>query len=177
VKRRSRVNWTVVAIGAAIVVPLVAILYSGFGNDPHALPSMLEGRAAPTFSVKTLDGQDVGLQGLAGTPVVLNFWSTWCQPCKIEHPWLQESARAFPDVHFYGVLYGDEPAKAKVFLKRNGSAYPTLEDPGGRMAIEYGVAGVPESFFIDRQGVIRHKFSGPIPPDLLQSYIAELRAP
>ena len=173
----TRVNWMIVAIGAAIVLPLVAVLASGFNKDPHALPSMLEGRVAPPFALHTLEGAPVDLPSLAGTPVILNFWSTWCQPCRFEHPYLQESARAFPDVRFFGILYGDEAEKARRYLRQQGSAYPTLDDPGGRVAIEYGVAGVPETFFIDRHGKILHKFSGPLPPDVIRAYVAELRAP
>ncbi len=171
------VNWRILGPGLALVALLLAILASGFGNDPHALPSMLEGKPAPMFAQDTLTGQRVDLGKLKGTPVILNFWSTWCQPCRIEHPWLQENARAFPDVQFYGVLYGDTEANALRYLKAHDSAYPTIVDPEGRLAIEYGVAGVPETFFIDRQGQIRHKVSGPVSPDVLQRYIAELRAP
>lgn len=176
-KKPRGVNWMILGPGLAAIALLVALLASGFGTDPHALPSMLEGRQAPPFAGHTMQGEAVSLAGLAGTPVILNFWSTWCQPCRLEHPYLQDNARAFPDVRFYGVLYGDDPTKAKKFLQHNDSAYPTILDPSGRIAIEYGVAGVPETFFIDRRGKILHKFSGPLPPDILQGYIAELRAP
>jgi cytochrome c biogenesis protein CcmG, thiol:disulfide interchange protein DsbE len=177
VTRPRRVNWAILGPGIALVAILVAILASGFGNDPHAVPSMLEGRGAPQFTTQTLDDAKVDLASLRGSPVVLNFWSTWCQPCRLEHPYLQAAARAFPDVKFFGVLYSDDPAKARRYLQQNDSAYPILLDPGGRMAIDYGVTGVPETFFIDKEGRIRHKFNGPLPPDVLQTYITELRAP
>jgi cytochrome c biogenesis protein CcmG/thiol:disulfide interchange protein DsbE len=174
---KNQVNWKMLGVGLALVAGLVALFASGFGKDPRAIPSMLEGRPATLFAVEDLDGAPVSLEALRGTPVILNFWSTWCQPCKIEHPFLQDAARAFPDVKFYGVLYGDEPQKARRFLQQQGSAYPILVDPGGRMAIDYGVTGVPETFFIDRNGVIAAKFSGPVPPDELQRLIGVLRKP
>lgn len=175
--RKGKVKWPILLVGGGLVLALVLLLSSGFGKDPHAIPSMLEGRSAVSFSLVDLDGNPVSLEGLRGTPVILNFWSTWCQPCKIEHPYFQDAARAFPQVKFYGMLYGDEPEKAKRFLRQTHSAYPTLVDPGGRVAIDYGVTGVPETFFIDREGRIVKKVSGVVPPDLLQEMILRMTAP
>ena len=105
----SQVKWPILLVGGGFVAGLVSLLYSGFGKDPHAVPSMLEGRPAVAFDLVDLNGTRVTLQSLRGTPVILNFWSTWCQPCKIEHPYFQDAARAFPGVKFFGMLYGDEP--------------------------------------------------------------------
>lgn len=170
----SGVKWPILVAGVAVVVGLVVLLNSGFGKDPHAVPSMLEGRPAVAFDLEDLDGRPVSLAGLRGTPLILNFWSTWCQPCKIEHPYFQDAARAFPGVRFFGMLYGDEPEKARRFLQQSHAAYPTLFDPKDRVAIDYGVTGVPETFFIDRQGIIVKKVSGVVPPDLLQEMIERL---
>ncbi len=172
--RKGKVNWPILLVGGSVVLGLVLLLSSGFGKDPHAIPSMLEGRPAVDFALEDLDGNRVSLESLRGTPVILNFWSTWCQPCKIEHPYFQDAARAFPQVNFYGMLYGDEPEKARRFLKQSRSAYPTLFDPGNRIAIDYGVTGVPETFFIDREGKIAKKVSGIVPPDLLQEMIRRM---
>ena len=157
-----RVNVPILVGGLALAVALVALLASGFGRDPHALPSMLESHPAPPFALVDLDGKPWDLASLRGRPVVLNFWSTWCQPCKLEHPLLQEAARATPEVVWLGVLYGDEPEKARRFLASGGSTYPTLVDPEGRVAIDYGVTGVPETFFVDADGVILRKVTGPL---------------
>lgn len=160
------VNWKILAVGLGLTVPLVAILATGFGNEPQGVSNALNGEKAPVFQMTVLgtDGQMVDLADLRGKPVVLNFWSTWCQPCKIEHPHLVEAARTFEPqgVAFYGVLYADEPDNAARFLKREGHAFPVLYDPAQRVAIDYGVTGVPETFFISPDGQIVHKVSGPV---------------
>jgi cytochrome c biogenesis protein CcmG/thiol:disulfide interchange protein DsbE len=157
-------KWWILGLGVVLLAPLVWVLYSGFGKDPHAVPDAMTGQVAPAFTLQTLDGETVRLEELRGFPVVLNFWSTWCQPCRIEHPVLQKGAETYgpQGVVFLGVLYGDEPAKARPFLKRYGSVYPTLIDPDGLTAVDYGVAGVPETYFIDKQGSIVHKAAYPI---------------
>jgi cytochrome c biogenesis protein CcmG/thiol:disulfide interchange protein DsbE len=155
-------NWKVLAVGALIVAPLIWILASGFGHDPRAIPTTTIDTPAADFSLVSLDGEPVQLSKLRGKPVVLNFWSTWCGPCVHEHPLLQAAARANPDVVFLGVLYGDEPARARDYLKRAGSAYPTLVDESQRVVVDYGVAGVPETFFISAGGTIVHKVSGAV---------------
>jgi cytochrome c biogenesis protein CcmG/thiol:disulfide interchange protein DsbE len=160
------VNWKVLVGGLAATVPIVAILATGFGTDPRGVSNALEGRTAPVFSMTVLaeDGRKVDLADLRGKPVVLNFWSTWCQPCKIEHPHLVQAAKAYGPrgVEFYGVLFSDEPENAERFLKREGHAFPVLYDPAQRVAIDYGVTGVPETFFISPDGQIVRKVSGPV---------------
>lgn len=162
-------NWKILAAGALVVVPLVWVLAEGFGRDPRALPSVLEGTEAPGFSLTTLEGEVVSLDSLRGSPVVLNFWATWCVPCLQEHPVLLQGASRYKGrgVVFLGLLYGDEPEKATAYLEKHGAAYPTLLDPGQRTAIDYGVGGVPETFFLDREGRIVRKVSGPLSPDVL----------
>jgi len=157
-------NWKVLGAGVVVTVPLLAILASGFGLNPRVESNALEGQVAPNFELQTLEGDRVSLSELRGKPVVINFWATWCQPCLIEHQALIRSAQRFAPagVTFLGVLYNDEPAEAVQYLKRKGSAYPTLIDINGRTAIDYGVAGVPETFFIDAQGTIAYKATGPV---------------
>ena len=170
-------NWKVLFAGALIVVPLIVFLAMGFGQDPRALPVTMEGRPAPTFALKDMSsGEEIALADLRGGPVVLNFWSSWCVPCAQEHPWLvRTSADYIPrGVVFLGVLYGDEPAKGKGFLKRYGENYPTLVDDSDRTAIDYGVAGVPETFIIDGDGRIVKKFVGPVNPSEFLSVLEGL---
>jgi len=171
------VNWRVLGPGLLGIGLLVLVLAAPIlkGTDPHALPSVLEGRIAPNFSLKTLNGEPVDLASLKGRPVVLNFWATWCQPCALEHPNLLEGSRRNPEVTFLGVLYGDEPAKAKRYLARAGSAYPTLVDPGQRIAMDYGVGGVPETFFIDRDGQIVKKLAQPLSAMELEKWLEAIR--
>lgn len=172
--RRGANPW-VLGIGAAVVLPLLALFWVSFGNDPRALPSVLEGRPAPAFELSDLDGNPVSLAQLAGTPVVLNFWSTWCGPCKQEHPVLLQAARNNPDVKFFGVIYADDPEKAKRYLAAAGTSYPHLVDQTGHAAIAYGVAGVPETFFIDASGRIVHKQVGPVDGQLLAMLLGRMK--
>jgi cytochrome c biogenesis protein CcmG/thiol:disulfide interchange protein DsbE len=154
-------NWRLAAVVAVFVVPLIWILAMGFGHDPHAVPSVLENRPAPGFSLRSLDGKAVSLEGLRGKPVLINFWASWCEPCKAEHQSLQAAAQAFGDkVQFLGVVYQDSPENAEAYLRQRGNVFPQLLDPDTRIAIDYGVAGVPESFFVDKDGMIRRKFVG-----------------
>jgi cytochrome c biogenesis protein CcmG/thiol:disulfide interchange protein DsbE len=175
--RRRRVNPWVLGLGLGLVVPMLALFAASFGNDPHAVPSVLEGRAAPRFRLEDLEGRTWDLDELRGRPVVLNFWSTWCQPCRLEHGLLQEAARRWPEVQFLGVIYSDEPDRCARYLATAGTAYDHLVDPGGRTSIDYGVAGVPETFFLDRNGVIVHKQVGPVSPALLATLIPRLSEP
>jgi len=168
------VNKKVLYIGLALVVPMLVLFAASFGNDPRAVPSVLEGAEAPTFELTTLDGDSVSLGGLQGKPVVINFWSTWCLPCKQEHHVLLDGARRHKDVQFLGILYSDTPDKAVRYLATAGAAYPHLIDVNGRTAIDYGVAGVPETYFIDAAGRIVHKQVGPVNGPLLEALIARM---
>ncbi|MBN2798036.1 MAG: TlpA family protein disulfide reductase [Deltaproteobacteria bacterium] len=160
--------------GLVLIAALIAVLAAGFGHDPHALPSMLDGKPAPGFSLQSLQGETYTLSELKGRKVLLNFWSTWCQPCKIEQPMLDYyAAQQGPDgVVFLGVLYGDEPEPAKAFLRRKGGeAYPNLYDPTGRIIVDYGVGGVPETYFINEEGVVTQKFAGLLPAKDLEAFL------
>ena len=164
-------RWRIIFVGALLTAPLFLVLASGFGNNPNEVPFMLLEKPAPDFQLETLTGERISLRELAGKPVVLNFWSTWCQPCKIEHPVLMGAAEAYgpAGVQFVAVIYQDDVSKVRAFLNRSGSHWPTLQDPGGRTAIAYGVAGVPETFFIDKDGVIVRKVSGPVSQPVMVS--------
>lgn len=162
--------------GAIIVVPLLAFLTVGLGRDPKAVRTPMVGRAAPPFTLATIDGGDsLSLASLRGKPVVINFWATWCVPCYAEHAVLVDGAQKAGDVQFIGILYQDEAAKATRFLAEHGSAYPNVLDPGGATAIAYGVYGVPETFFIDAAGEIVAKHAGPIDSPELTRKIALAR--
>jgi cytochrome c biogenesis protein CcmG/thiol:disulfide interchange protein DsbE len=158
-------NLRVFVVGLVIITPLAYILLFNINRDPHMINSPLIGRTAPPFALKPVGGGDpISLDGLKGKPVVLNFWGTFCIPCVEEHPALQQIAQARRDVQFLGVMFDDQESNIEEFLKKHGSVYPTLADPGGQTAIAYGIFGVPETFFIDPTGRIVDKQVGPMGP-------------
>jgi len=170
------VNWKVMSIGIILSVPLLFVLAKSFNYDPKALPEELTGELAPLFTLQSLDGYQISLTDTRGGPVVINFWATWCVPCVQEHQQLLEAAKAYKskDVSFLGILYGDTAEKAIIFNGKHGSAYPTLIDEGQRTNIDYGVAGVPETYVLDKEGVIVKKFTGPVLKADLDAILKEL---
>lgn len=152
-------NWALLIVGGAAILGFLGLLAVGFGEDPEE--TVFSERPAPDVELEDLAGKVHKLSG-QDKPVVLNFWATWCVPCKAEHPVLLQNASLYPDVQFFGVLYGDNPAKAQAYLNSAGSTYPTLMDPSGATAAAYGVTGVPETFFIDAEQVIRFRHNGPV---------------
>ena len=173
-----KVRWPLLLVGLAVISAVTIVLANGFGKETKYLSDNLTLRPYRPFKTVDFDGNEVDLGAVlaSGRPVVLNFWSTWCGPCKLEHPYLQQYALRYPEVAFYGVLYQDDLPIAKRFLQREGSTYPTLQDPTGSIAITYGVGGVPETFFIDRSGIIIHKENGPLIPPTLEPLLERLKA-
>ena len=167
--QRTGPNITLLIGGLILSVAFVTLLGVGFAFNPRALPDAMTGKPVPNFKLIDLDGNQIHLNDIKGKPIVLNFWSTWCVPCKQEHPVLLEAAKLYPEVQFYGIIYQDEAEPIRQYLKRNGSAYPHLIDPESRVAIDLGVSGVPETYFIDRKGIIRTKANFPV----WNTYLAE----
>lgn len=179
-------KWSRAIVAVALGLPVVALLARSMGNDPKIIRSPLIGRPAPAFALATLEsdvlrteaGDTVRLEDHLGEVVVLNFWATWCYPCRQEHPALVSVARAYRDrgVRFYGVLYKDDPAAARRWLDELGESYPTVLDPSSRVAIDYGVGAIPETYFIGRDGRVAHKHFGPISVEELKHQIDALLA-
>ena len=159
-----------------IVVPIVGILAFGLTRDPHVLPSPLTGKAAPDFNLISTDGKTVPLSSFRGHPLVLNFWATWCSACLAEHEAIGEARKYFgkDKVQFVGVVYQDKKENVLHHLKTYGTPFTVFFDPTSAAAIEYGVSGVPETFFIDSGGVIREKISGALTEDYLYDQITSL---
>lgn len=172
-------NRTVLAVGIIIAAALVGILFLGLGKNPAEIRTPLIGKPAPAFALKEVGtGRTVDMASLKGKPVIINFWATWCGPCWEEHPVLVANARMLqPNVQFLGVVFQDEESKILSFLQQRGSSYPTLVDERGKTAIAYGVGGVPETYFLDANGVIRAKYSGPMSSDILQENLQKAMRP
>lgn len=160
----------------AIFVVLLAFLGVGLNLNPREVPSPLIGKPAPDFTLPRLDNSSQALsrQDMAGQVWVLNVWASWCVPCREEHPLLVEFARQRA-VPLYGLNYKDKPADAIAWLGRYGNPYTaTVSDLQGKVGIDWGVYGVPETFVIDKQGVIRFKHIGPLTPQVLRERIVPL---
>ena len=170
-------NRRVLLAGLLVVVPLLGILVLNIGRDPHAFNSPMIGLPAPAFTLKAAgSGAPMSLASLRGRPVVINFWATWCVPCFEEHAVLAAAAREAGDtVQFLGVIYEDEEGRVGDFLSRQGQAYPSLMDDDGKTAMAYGIYGVPETFFVDAQGRIAAKYTGPLRPEVLEENLAKAR--
>jgi cytochrome c biogenesis protein CcmG/thiol:disulfide interchange protein DsbE len=171
-----RLRWVLVPL---VVLPLGWLLFTGFGRDPREIASPLLGRPAPEWTLTTLDGEELGTDDLAGRPYVVNFWASWCVPaCVDEHPVLAAAHERYgEEVAVVGVLYQDDPAAAAGFLARYGDAgYAHVHDETGGLAIDYGVTGPPETFFVDADGIVRDKQFGPLTDALLAERIASILA-
>lgn len=155
---------------------LAAFLLRGLWLNPREVPSPLIGKPAPVFERAQLDKTTElwSNRSLAGKVWILNVWASWCAPCRIEHPLFNElaSQKLVPIV---GLNYKDMPDNARKWLGELGNPYDvTVIDFDGRVGIDFGVYGVPETFVIDRAGVIRYKHTGPVTPEALRDKIVPL---
>ena len=147
-----------------VLLLLVVVFYFGLGLNPRLVPSPLIGRPVPEFSLPRLtNANEVFVQSTLQREVsLLNIWATWCVSCRQEHPLLMKIA-ASGEAPVYGLLYKDEPSKAVQWLHNRGDPYQAnAVDADGKVAIEWGVYGTPETFVIDTQGIIRYKHVGPL---------------
>lgn len=147
--------------------------------NPRGVPSVLIGRAPPAFSLPALEGSGLpalssaDLSGPFPGPVLVNFWASWCVPCIVEHPQLMRLKR--DGIPVFGINYKDKPADAAAFLARHGNPFTRLGcDEPGRVAIDWGVYGVPETYLIDRQGIIRWRYAGPVLPEVVDNDLRPL---
>lgn len=163
-------------IPLAVFALLFAFLAAGLKGNPRDIPSPLVDRPAPAFRAPTLASaaSTLGRDDLRGQVWVLNVWASWCTACRLEHPVLVEFART-NDVPVYGLNYKDQRADALRWLANFGDPYrQSLFDPEGRVGMDFGVYGVPETFVIDRAGVVRFKHTGALTLEVLQQQVLPL---
>ncbi|MDZ7653842.1 MAG: DsbE family thiol:disulfide interchange protein [Burkholderiaceae bacterium] len=166
---------------AFFLVPLVlfillaAFLLRGLWLNPREVPSPLIGKPAPQFTLPKLQADaQFASKDMLGQVWIFNVWASWCTPCRAEHPLFNQLA-AQKLVPIIGLNYKDTPQAAKRWLAELGDPYVlTVADNDGRVGIDYGVYGVPETFVIDKKGVIRHKHIGPVTPEAMQKKIIPL---
>jgi cytochrome c biogenesis protein CcmG/thiol:disulfide interchange protein DsbE len=167
-------------IPVVIFFSLAVLLYIGlFQGPPSELPSPLIGKPAPDIALPALDAQATSFSRSElgqGRPIIVNFWASWCVPCRLEHPTLMNLAKR-EGVTLYGVdykeaMYGKTDKDARGFLDELGNPFGKInKDKEGRVAIDWGVTGVPETFVVDSKGIVRVHYAGPLTDEVLQRLI------
>jgi cytochrome c biogenesis protein CcmG/thiol:disulfide interchange protein DsbE len=160
-------------------VPVLALLAYGFRVNPRDIPSPLVGRPAPAFALTTFDGQPMSLESQRGKVVVLNFWASWCYPaCYEEAPVLERGWREYRGrgVVVLGIDIQDTVEAARKFLSEQALTFPNARDATGKVSVDYGIYGVPETFFLDRQGRIRAKHVGAVTDEVFRTHVEKLLA-
>jgi cytochrome c biogenesis protein CcmG/thiol:disulfide interchange protein DsbE len=144
-------------IGAlGVVGVLVALFWFGFSRDPSNVPDPLVGRTAPLFTLKSTSGQTIALRQLRGRPVVISFFASWCVSCKQEEGNLVNAYQRWHGrATFLGLIYEDSPSKAAEFTRSFGGRWQDLVDPHDDTALNYGISGIPTTFFVNAAGVVK----------------------
>lgn len=157
-------GWRRLVFTIVIILPILWLLAFGFTRDSRYIKSPLVATQAAPFTVTLFDGRTVSLNDLRGKAVFLNFWASWCLPCRAEAKDLEMAWQKLKDQNmiFIGIALQDTDENSRAFLKEFNVTYPNGIDPSGKIAIDYGVWGIPESFFIDPQGRITYKHVGGI---------------
>ena len=170
IRRRVGLTLILAALGA-----LFLLLIYGLGTR---VPGSLQGRPAPEFTLALFDGGEISLSDLRGQVVVVNFWASWCTPCRDEAPLLEEAWRSYRDrgVVFLGVDYVDTEGEALAYLSEFGITYPNGPDRGSLIGRAFGITGIPETFFIDPQGTVAFVYPIPIDRATLVAALEEMLA-
>lgn len=154
--------WIKVGLVIVVVGVMIGLLAYGFTRDARYIQSPLIARQAASFTLRLFDGKEISLEGFRGKVVLVNFWASWCVPCRAEASALESAWQKYKDrgVVFIGVNIQDKEEDARAFMKEFGITYLNGRDESGKIAIDYGVWGIPETFFIDPRGRITYKHAG-----------------
>ena len=185
--RSIPLRYILIPLFVAMISGLLALLFyvlsqsgqlAGFSPGINLEPKLIrmDNRPAPDFALTLSDGRVVRLSDFRGQPVVINFWASWCAPCRAEAPTLEETHQRYADrgVVILGINLWDSEEAAAEFRKVFGQTYPSGPDPNGKIAIEYGVSGIPETFFITPDGNVAAKFVGPLPIATMEALLEEM---
>jgi cytochrome c biogenesis protein CcmG, thiol:disulfide interchange protein DsbE len=157
-------------------VPISLVIRRALNSEERIDP--LHSGPAPAFTLQSLDGETVSLADFSGGPVVVNFWgAAWCEPCRMQLPLLAEMKRRFPAVPIVGILFRDDPEVGRGVVGEGDITWPTLVDPGEKVAQAYGVDGAPATFFIRRDGTIAGDLIGPVSTGILQKQYLKIARP
>jgi cytochrome c biogenesis protein CcmG/thiol:disulfide interchange protein DsbE len=167
--------WRRLFITLLIIAPVLWLLAFGFTRDARYIRSPLIAKEAPPFTLTLFDGRTISLRDLRGKAVFLNFWASWCVPCRAEAKDLEAAWQRLRDKNlvFLGIALQDPEKDSRVFLREFNVTYDNGRDDSGKIAVDYGVWGIPESFFIDPQGRITYKHVGGIRAALVAAKLDE----
>lgn len=170
---KSNRTYIRVAVLGLLLVALVFALYSSFVKDPNAVKV---GRSAPNFSLQQLNGPELALSDLKGKGVVLNFWGTWCEPCKKELPALQQQYTQFKDkgLVVLGVNIGESPVAVEPFVKQFGVTFPILLDSESQITKLYRIGPIPTTFFISPDGDVEEIFIGQLNEAMITEKVSKI---
>ncbi len=180
--RRTRAMefaWTLIPIVLTFVLLGSLVPWDRRSDAFATTPVLVEGASVPAGAMRTLDGGTISFDRYLGRPILVNFWASWCGPCVKEFPRLEAARRTHPDLVVIGILFEDVVGPARAFMKSKGANWPSVDDSSGRVARMFSVSrppGIPQTFFIDRRGVLRSRAFGLMSQELLVSKIALISA-